>query len=53
MFRLLFAGARYFAIGLLLGLLTAPRAGTESRRLLRDKGMGLARDLWPGASVRR
>lgn len=47
MFRLAYTAVKYFTVGLLLGLLTAPRSGLESRRLLRDKGLAAARDMLP------
>ena len=37
MFKLLYASLKYFALGLVIGLLTAPRPGHESRRLLQDQ----------------
>ncbi len=34
MFRFLWTATRYFVLGLLIGYLTAPRRGEESRRLI-------------------
>ncbi|MDA8217576.1 MAG: YtxH domain-containing protein [Dehalococcoidales bacterium] len=49
MLRLAYTAIKYFAIGLLIGLFTAPRSGTESRRLLRDKGMSAVKDILPSS----
>jgi hypothetical protein len=47
MLRLTFATLKYFALGLILGLLTAPRSGVESRNLLMSKGFSAAKDILP------
>lgn len=47
MFKLAYTAIKYLAIGLLIGLLTAPRSGVESRRLLRERGLFAAKDLLP------
>ncbi len=47
MFKLLYASLKYFVLGLVLGLLTAPRTGRDSRRLLWDQAYGMAKD-WLG-----
>jgi len=45
--KLIYTALKYFALGLLLGLLTAPRSGMESRRLLREMGFSAAKNLRP------
>jgi hypothetical protein len=44
MFRLLYASLKYFSLGLVIGLLTAPRTGRESRRLVWDQARALTGD---------
>ncbi len=45
MLRFAYTAIKYLAIGLLIGLLTAPRSGVESRRLLKERGLSAAKDL--------
>lgn len=53
MFGLLYASLKYFALGLVIGLLTAPRTGSESRQLLRERGWSAARDMLSSFESRR
>lgn len=53
MFSLLYASLKYFALGLVIGLLTAPRTGAESRQMLRERGWSAARDMFSSFESRR
>jgi hypothetical protein len=43
---LLYASLKYFALGLVVGLLTAPRPGGESRRILWERVQSQFSDLF-------
>jgi gas vesicle protein len=53
MFKLLYASLKYFALGLVIGLLTAPRPGNESRRLLQDQIAAVVQDTFSSMFSRR
>jgi hypothetical protein len=46
MYKMFYASLRFFALGLVLGLLTAPRTGRDSRRLLWSQANDTAKDWW-------
>ena len=51
MFSRVRVAIRFFFVGLAVGMLLAPRAGIETRRLLRERADRLVNDLLEAASL--
>ncbi|MHB1132062.1 MAG: YtxH domain-containing protein [Chloroflexota bacterium] len=51
MFKLLYASLKYFSLGLVIGLLTAPRSGRESWRMLRDQASTVSKGMFNGGKT--
>lgn len=53
MFGLTFTALKYLALGMVLGLLLAPRRGVESRCIVMDQGMAAVKGVFSSVGTRR